>query len=54
MLKFTLLRKSTHVRFICVFPPLFVPLRMINFVPGASEHPGGWSPIGGIRSSIHI
>lgn len=40
MLKFTLLRKSTHVRFICVFPPMFVPLRMLNFVPAASVQPG--------------
>lgn len=40
MLKFTLHHFSVHVRFICVFPPMFVPLRTMNFGPAASVQPG--------------
>lgn len=43
MLKFTLQLISAQVRFICVFPPMFVPLRMMNNVPAASVQPGWMS-----------
>lgn len=45
---------AAHVRFICVFPPLFVPLRTMNFVPAAGELLGWMVPIGGIRSYSYL